>query len=115
MTAMGRPPACVPGRPLSARIVSSDGTPTDGNSRAVWQKGDTGCLEACIATLLECDLSELPSPPPVGHSKVEELETQERLHAWVRSRGRRMHYQHIGRQRHEQVLDRHSCWRNARL
>lgn len=91
-------PVSSPVGQLRYRPVRPPADRLEAGLRAVWQKGDTGCLEACIATLLECDLSEVPNPPPVGHLKVEELETQERLHAWVRKRGRRMHYQEIGRQ-----------------
>lgn len=65
--------------------------------RAVWQTGEFGCFEACIATLLGVDLADVPPGPPGEHTKVQELYCLERVHAWVRARGYRLHYREITR------------------
>lgn len=63
--------------------------------RAVWMTGEFGCLEACIATMLDVDVAQVPAGPGGEHSKVAELEHTEHVHAWVRSRGCRMRYREI--------------------
>ncbi len=58
--------------------------------RLQWQDGHFGCLEACIASMLGVDFSEVPRGPQGDHTKVQQLEYLERLDAWLADRGYRM-------------------------
>lgn len=64
--------------------------------RVWWQSDEFGCLRCAIATLLGCDLEEVPPAPAGEHTKAEELEATAALHAWAFERGLRVRYRDLG-------------------
>lgn len=84
-----------PAGPIANRALPAGSDALPGGARGHWQTSEVGCLECCIATILGCEFEEVPGQLPAEHSKVQELDATEALHAWVRDRGCRTHYREI--------------------
>jgi hypothetical protein len=87
-----------PAGPVNYDPVPPGSTHLDGGLRVCWMTTETNCLSCCVATLFDCDYSEVPAGPAGDHTKLEELQVLEEFHAWVRSRGYRTRYVEIGRE-----------------